>query len=540
MRHVIMIYTILVLAMLALTTLVGLEARASTTPVPVLEEVTTTKEIGLDGVEAAAASPDGYLALTDGWVVVVRSPSGELRRVPLLDIAPEAIKWSGNRLLIAGMVSAIVDPFEGEVIAKRSVGLIPLYALFAGNYSIIGDTEGFVVVSYADDRVAVVANVTVEELIAGLGKSGDADMYVVGAAHASGWVAALGFTDITPSWFLVLVRPSTGEARFYDLAKLGVTRVIEYTALAGAVQVGDYIIVYGLSDEVALVRIEEEGLDVLGTYPIRWAPGNITPVIGWGHWLGGDLAVLVGADDIDDSAVDLYRIAFIVRVGDGGVEVIGATTVSGILSPYTTGPGPCFLRTESLRNNEDMIYFYRVAYPPEHPPSPLVYVRASGLTISVNASLSYDPVDSIASMTIDYGDGTVKNYTGLVAEHTYPGRGCYNMTVALTDEAGNSNSVRLVACVKEEATTTAMTTVTTPTITTTTQAETTASPPTPQMTATSNPATATTETGGGVPPGSTLGGEVVGTPITHYVVLVVVIAAVVAGALAVVLIRKSS
>jgi PKD repeat protein len=69
--------------------------------------------------------------------------------------------------------------------------------------------------------------------------------------------------------------------------------------------------------------------------------------------------------------------------------------------------------------------------------SPVVVMNVStgaSLGVTVSLSSSYDPDGSIASGTIDFGDGTTVN--GTAASHTYVTGGTYTIKGSVTDNRG--------------------------------------------------------------------------------------------------------
>ncbi|WP_394251022.1 PKD domain-containing protein [Arthrobacter pityocampae] len=73
------------------------------------------------------------------------------------------------------------------------------------------------------------------------------------------------------------------------------------------------------------------------------------------------------------------------------------------------------------------------------PPTAAFTQTASGLTASFDASTSTDSDGTIASYGWDFGDGTTG--TGVKASKTYATAGSYTVTLRVTDNAGESNSV---------------------------------------------------------------------------------------------------
>lgn len=63
--------------------------------------------------------------------------------------------------------------------------------------------------------------------------------------------------------------------------------------------------------------------------------------------------------------------------------------------------------------------------------------RSGGMTVTADASTSFDPDGQIAGGQIDFGDGTVVN--GLKATHTYQAVGQYTVTAKVLDNVGGSS-----------------------------------------------------------------------------------------------------
>ena len=64
----------------------------------------------------------------------------------------------------------------------------------------------------------------------------------------------------------------------------------------------------------------------------------------------------------------------------------------------------------------------------------------SGLTVTFDASLSYDPDGDIVSYYWDFGDGSNETTTTPIATHTYSTPGTYTVTLTVMDDEGLTNS----------------------------------------------------------------------------------------------------
>jgi len=82
------------------------------------------------------------------------------------------------------------------------------------------------------------------------------------------------------------------------------------------------------------------------------------------------------------------------------------------------------------------------------------------VTVTASTSGSYDPDGSIASTTIDFGDGAV--VSGASATHAYSQAGTYTVKAILTDNVGGSASATQTVTVNQGSTVKPGVTVTTP------------------------------------------------------------------------------
>ena len=76
-------------------------------------------------------------------------------------------------------------------------------------------------------------------------------------------------------------------------------------------------------------------------------------------------------------------------------------------------------------------------HPGDQPPTAsLAVTQTDVLMVRVSTEASSDPDGSVASSTLDFGDGTVVK--GPTASHTYAGPGTYNITATVFDNSGSS------------------------------------------------------------------------------------------------------
>ncbi|WP_231686079.1 MULTISPECIES: PKD domain-containing protein [Micrococcaceae] len=73
------------------------------------------------------------------------------------------------------------------------------------------------------------------------------------------------------------------------------------------------------------------------------------------------------------------------------------------------------------------------------PPTASFTSSTDGLTAAVNGSASVDPGGSIAGYAWQFGDGGTES--GVSAQHTYAAAGTYTVTLVVTDNSGNTDSV---------------------------------------------------------------------------------------------------
>ena len=122
-------------------------------------------------------------------------------------------------------------------------------------------------------------------------------------------------------------------------------------------------------------------------------------------------------------------VAYVWDFGDGA-------TASGVTSQHTYAEVGIYTLALTVTDN-DGLTGTATWYAPWPPPPPIVadfsYV-VSGMTVTVDGSLSYDPDGILVSYEWDFGDGS--SATGITASHTYVMIGTYTITLKVTDNNG--------------------------------------------------------------------------------------------------------
>jgi PKD repeat protein len=83
--------------------------------------------------------------------------------------------------------------------------------------------------------------------------------------------------------------------------------------------------------------------------------------------------------------------------------------------------------------------FITITPPSNLPPVANFTYTITDRSVSFNASLSYDNDGNITLYTWDFGDGT--NATGVIVNHIYSQYGTYNVTLTVTDDDGNNDTI---------------------------------------------------------------------------------------------------
>ena len=159
----------------------------------------------------------------------------------------------------------------------------------------------------------------------------------------------------------------------------------------------------------------------------------LSPSIG-----GPTLSWAVGGGD--ESTVDHYTV-FISNDGQNLAKLadVPSGTHSFDLSQLklTRGTYVLFVKAvgrASFQNKMSPAISY---YPGDQPPTAsLVITQTDVLTVRASTEGSSDPDGSVASTTLDFGDGTVEK--GPTASHTYAVPGTYNITATAFDNSGSS------------------------------------------------------------------------------------------------------
>lgn len=222
------------------------------------------------------------------------------------------------------------------------------------------------------------------------------------------WVAAtkdvsVTFVSVTPSGYTV------GAPRQFFFSK-------------DAVLVTD-ITVIGISQTVTIVVGQVYFLNITGyidwtNFPSQGIPvyvdvNGVPTVVGTLYLVNGQPAVIFGPG----------LTALLQTIPAGQVQQLTCYfTLNGVQYPFViwvTGTGGA-----SSANIK---------------PVASISLSYSGMTVTGNASGSYDPDGSIASYVWNFGDGSI-GVSGVTASYTYTTAGTYTITLTITDNSGGSSS----------------------------------------------------------------------------------------------------
>ena len=119
------------------------------------------------------------------------------------------------------------------------------------------------------------------------------------------------------------------------------------------------------------------------------------------------------------------------------------TTGTGVMASHTYSMTNTYDITLVVTDNDDAtasrtesVYVYVAV---NNPPVPAFDIAVSDLTVSVDASASYDPEMTALTYAWNWGDGSTGS--GVTASHTYAAYGTYTITLTVTDAGGLSASL---------------------------------------------------------------------------------------------------
>jgi PKD repeat protein len=156
------------------------------------------------------------------------------------------------------------------------------------------------------------------------------------------------------------------------------------------------------------------------------APPNQVPIAAFTSSIAMlALSVDAQASYDPDGTITSYHWAF----GDG-------STASGPLASHTYAAGGDYVvvltvTDDALGTDSESVVVHAVA-PPNQAPTASFASTVDEMSVTVDASTSFDPDGTIASYAWDFGDGTVG--TGVSASHTYALPGGYLITLTVTDD----------------------------------------------------------------------------------------------------------
>ncbi|PPB48296.1 PKD domain-containing protein [Arthrobacter pityocampae] len=165
------------------------------------------------------------------------------------------------------------------------------------------------------------------------------------------------------------------------------------------------------------------------------AAANAPPVAAFTQASSGLTASFDASTSADsDGTIASYRWDF----GDG-------TTGAGMTASHQYTAGGTYPVKLTVTDDAGAIHTtskavtVEAAAPVNTPPTAAFTQTSSGLTASFDASTSTDPDGTVASYAWTFGDGTTG--TGVKASKTYAAAGSYLVTLKVTDNAGEPNSV---------------------------------------------------------------------------------------------------
>ncbi|MEM2838641.1 MAG: PKD domain-containing protein [Thermoplasmata archaeon] len=186
---------------------------------------------------------------------------------------------------------------------------------------------------------------------------------------------------------------------------------------------GDYTITLTITDVIGLTYSRSETVHVEAQMP---------PVAQF-TYTASYLTVTVDASGSYDP--DGYIVTYEWNWGDGTGE-IGAPVMSHTYAAYGV-----YIITLTVTDDDGLTGSATSSYipPPNIPPVASFAVSVEGLSVSVDASASYDVDGVIVSYSWSWGDS--RTGSGVMASHTYAWVGTYSIRLTVTDNYGLTNSV---------------------------------------------------------------------------------------------------
>jgi PKD repeat protein len=172
--------------------------------------------------------------------------------------------------------------------------------------------------------------------------------------------------------------------------------------------------------------------------PISWAQANSLPQAQLSVTTNSGIApVAVTASTEGSTDSDGTISSSTINFGDGTVIKAGVASHSyltpgnyTVTATVTDNMGASSTATQSVSVLTNQAPVAKVAVTPSNGTAPV--------TVTVDASGSYDPDGSVASGTVSFGDGTI--VSGLKASHTYSAAGSFLVIVTVTDDRGASST----------------------------------------------------------------------------------------------------
>ena len=260
--------------------------------------------------------------------------------------------------------------------------------------------------------------------------------------------AAVSYTvsDVAPTADLLLT-PASGSAPLSVTASTAASTVVYGSIASSNIDFGDgsapaagpvathtynfagaYTVTATVTDSYGTSATAAQAVSVINQSPL--AQLSVTPV-------SGIVPITVSASTAASTDPDGSVASSVINFGDGAV-------VSGPGASHTYNSAGTYTVTATVYDNlgASSVATATVTASPDIPPTvALAVTPTSGIapvTVTASTAGSAAPNGSIASTSINFGDGTTANSAS--ASHTYSTAGTYTITASVTDNIGDTSS----------------------------------------------------------------------------------------------------
>src|SRR5438105_2640578 len=260
--------------------------------------------------------------------------------------------------------------------------------------------------------------------------------------------AAVNYTvsDVAPTADLLLT-PASGSAPLSVSASTAASTVVYGSIASSSIDFGDgsapaagpvathtynfagaYTVTATVTDSYGTSATAAQAVSVINQSPL--AQLSVTPV-------SGIVPITVSASTAASTDPDGSVASSVINFGDGAV-------VSGPGASHTYNSAGTYTVTATVYDNlgASSVAIARVTASPDTPPTvALAVTPTSGIapvTVTASTAGSTAPNGSIASTSINFGDGATVNSAS--ASHTYSTAGTFTITASITDNIGDTSS----------------------------------------------------------------------------------------------------